>query len=264
MGFEELKARQSVMWGSGPYERITDTIRDIHSAVVERLAPLPGERWLDLATGTGAVARVAARAGADVTGQDLAPALIETAKEIAAAEGLPIRFEVGDAENLRYDDARFDVLSSTCGVMFAPDHAAVAGELARVCRPGGRLALACWRPDSAIGDLFRTMAPFQPPPPAGVGSPFDWGRDEHVRDLLGDSFELEFEEGDSVLAAESGEAVWELFSTSYGPTKVLAESLDSERREGLRRAFVALHESHRVDGGIRMSRTYLLTVGRRR
>jgi SAM-dependent methyltransferase len=252
------------MWGSGPYERITDTIRDIHAAVVERLAPRPGERWLDLAAGTGAVARLAARAGADVTGQDLAPALVETAREIAAAEGLSIRFEVGDAENLSYEDASFDVLSSTCGVMFAPDHEAVARELARVRRAGGRLALACWEPDGGIGDLFRTMAPFQPPPPPGVGSPFDWGREEHVTELLGAAFELQFEEGDSVLAAESGEAVWELFVTSYGPTKVLAESLDPERREALHRAFVDLHESHRAGDGIRMSRTYLLAIGRRR
>jgi len=264
VGFEELKARQSVMWGSGPYERITNTIRDIHATVVERLAPLPGERWLDLATGTGAVARLAAAAGAHVTGQDLAPALIEMAKEIAESESLSIRFEVGDAEDLQYGDGSFDVLSSTCGVMFAPDHAAVARELARVCRPGGRLALACWRPEGGIGDLFRTMAPFQPAPPPGAGSPFDWGREEHVTELLGEAFELELEQGDSVLVAESGEAVWELFVTSYGPTKVLAASLDPERREELHRAFVALHESHRADGGIRMSRTYLLTVGRRR
>ena len=264
MGFEELKAKQSMMWGSGPYERITDTIRDMHALVVERLGPKPGERWLDLATGTGAVARLAARAGADVTGQDLAPALIETAKEITAEEGLPIRFDVGDAENLSYEDASFDVLSSTCGVMFAPNHAAVARELARVCRLEGRLALACWRPEGTVGDMFRAMAPFQPPPPAGVGSPFDWGREEHVTELLGDAFELEFEEHASVLVAESGEAVWELFVTSYGPTKTLADSLDPERREGLRRAFVDLHDSHRASGGIRMPRTYLLTIGRRR
>ena len=264
MGFDELKAKQSVMWGSGPYERITDTIRDIHAAVVERLAPSPGERWLDLATGTGAVARLAARAGADVTGQDLAPALVEMAREIAADEGVSVHFEVGDAESLRYVDASFDIVSSTCGVMFAPDHAAVARELARVCRPGGRLGLACWRSDGAVGDLFRTMAPFQPPPPPGVGSPFDWGREDHVAELLGDPFELEFEERASILVEESGEAVWELFVTAYGPTKVLAESLDPGRGEELRRAFVELHELHRTGEGIRMPRTYILTLGRRR
>jgi ubiquinone/menaquinone biosynthesis C-methylase UbiE len=264
MPFEELKAKQSVMWGSGPYERITDTIRDIHHVVIDRLGPQPGDRWLDLATGTGAVALLAARAGAEVTGQDLAPALIETARENAAAQGLAIGFEVGDAENLSYEDASFDVVSSTCGVMFAPDHGAVASELARVCRPGGRIALACWRPEGTIGDMFRTMAPFQPPAAPGVGSPFEWGKEGHVTDLLGEAFELEFEELVSVLEEESGEAVWELFVTSYGPTKTLAGSLEADRREELHRAFVDLHESHRANGGIRMARTYLLTTGRRR
>ncbi len=264
MGFEELKAKQSVMWGSGPYERITDTIRDIHVTVVERLAPEPGERFLDLATGTGAVARVAARTGADVTGLDLAPDLIGTARELAAGEGVAVRFEVGDAESLAYDDASFDVVASTCGVMFAPDHGAVARELARVCRPAGRLALACWRPGVGVGELFRVMAPFQPPSPPGVGRPFDWGREAHVTDLLGDSFELEFEELVSTLVIASGEAVWELFSTSYGPTKVLYERLELERGEELHRAFVDFHEEYREGGEIRFTRPYLLTLGRRR
>jgi hypothetical protein len=148
--------------------------------------------------------------------------------------------------------------------MFAPDHEAAASELARVCRPGARMALACWRPDGAIGDMFRTLAPFQPPAMPGVGSPFHWGKESHVSDLLGESFELEFEELASVLVGESGEAIWDLFSTSFGPVKTLAASLDADRRDEFRRAFVDLHERHRANGGIRMARTYLLTMGRRR
>src|SRR6266542_2580247 len=155
MAFEELKQRQSVMWGNGPYERVTDTIRDIHALVVERIAPEAGDRWLDLACGTGAVAERAARAGADVTGIDLAPALIETATEKAAAAGLDISFRVGDCENLQdVETGSFDVVSSTCGVMFAPDHEATARELARVVLPGGKLALANWTPDGAIAGMF--------------------------------------------------------------------------------------------------------------
>jgi SAM-dependent methyltransferase len=174
MAFAELKARQSVVWGNGPYERITNTIRDIHELVIERVDPKPGEKLLDAATGTGAVAILAARRGADVIGQDLAPVLIEKARERAAEEGVDVRFEVGDAEALTYDDAGFDVVTSTCGVMFAPDHEAIARELARVTRPGGRLALACWTPEGGLGQMFRMMGPFLPPPPAGAGSPFDW------------------------------------------------------------------------------------------
>src|SRR5262245_17757066 len=129
MAFAELKARQSVVWGNGPYERITNTIRDIHALVLERTDPKPGERVLDAATGTGAVAILVAQRGADVVGQDLAPALIETARERAAEEGVEIDFQVGDAEEMAFDDASFDIVLSTCGIMFTPDHAATAGEV---------------------------------------------------------------------------------------------------------------------------------------
>jgi SAM-dependent methyltransferase len=264
MPFEELKARQSVMWGSGPYEPVVEITKEVHDALLEALAPQPGERWLDVATGTGAVALLAARAGAEVTGLDLSPALIETAKQKAAAEGLEIDFEAGDAEALPYEDASFDAVCSAIGTQFAPDHAAVAGELARVCRPGGRLGLACWTPDSGVAAMFGVMKPFMPPPAPGQGNIFDWGRPEHAQELLGDAFELEFETRDTVLHAESGDEVWQVFSTAYGPTKTLAESLDEERREELRRAWVEFFERDRQDGEIVHSRTYLLITGTRR
>ena len=265
MPFEELKARHGVVWGSGPYQGITETITDIHRIVIERLDPQPGQRLLDLATGTGAVAELAAGTGAEVVGVDIAPALIDQAKERAAERGLDIDYRVGDAEALDLEDASFDLVASTCGVMFAPDHQAVARELARVTKPGGRTGLACWTPDSGLAQVFEVMRPFQPaPPPAGVGNQFDWGREDYVSGLLGADFDLDFVPGDSVLEAESGEAIWELFSTEYGPTKVLAESLDEERREELHRGFVDLHERSRTNGGIRFSRTYVLTLGARR
>jgi SAM-dependent methyltransferase len=264
MAFEELKQRHASVWGAGPYQGITETITDLHLAVMDRLEPQPGQRLLDLACGTGAVAELAARTGAQVVGVDIAPALIDQAKARAAERGLSIDYRVGDAEALELEDASFDLVASTCGVMFAPDHQAVAGELARVTKQGGRIALVCWTPDSGLAQMFQVMRLFQPAPPPGVGNQFDWGREDYVRDLLGEDFELEFEHGDSVLEAESGESVWQLFSTEYGPTKTLADSLDEERREELRRAFVDLHEGSRVDGGIRFSRTYLVTLGTRR
>ena len=264
MAFTELKARQSVMWGNGPYERVTNTIRDIHELVLERAAPKPGEKVLDAATGTGAVAILAAQRGADVVGMDLAPVLIETAQERAAEEGATVRFEVGDAEAMTYGDASFDVVTSTCGVMFAPDHAAVAGELARAIRPGGRLALACWTPEGGLGQMFRMMGPFLPPPAPGVGSPFDWGREEHVRELLDDAFELSFEKHISTLAIESGEAYWELFSSSYGPTKTAAEALDEDRRAEFRDTWIEFFEAQRQGDEVVHEREYLLTLGTRR
>jgi SAM-dependent methyltransferase len=262
VAYEELKQRQSAMWGNGPYQRITDTITDIHELVIERLAPSPGDRLLDLATGTGAVAERAASAGATVTGIDLAPVLIETAKERAEAQGLDIDYRVGDAEALDLPDASFDKVSSTCGVMFAPDHEAVARELARVTAPGGKIALVNWTPTGGLGRMFKVMAPYQPAPPPS--SPFDWGDEPRVRELLGDDFELEIEERVSTLRISSGEEYWDLFSTSYGPTKTLAEAI-GDRREDLRRDWVDFFETnYRSDGEIAHTREYLLVSGIRR
>jgi SAM-dependent methyltransferase len=264
MAFVELKAKQSVMWGNGPYERITKTLIDIHDLVIERVDPKPGERVLDAATGTGAVAILAAKRGANVVGQDLAPGLIDTARERAAEEGVNVQFEVGDAEAMTYGDASFDVVTSTCGVMFAPDHPAIAGELARVTKPAGRIALACWTPEGGLGQMFGMMRPFMPPPPEGAGSPFAWGKEDHVRDLLGETFELEFEEHDSILRTADGEEYWELFSSSYGPTKTAAEALDDGRREEFHRAWVDFFEARREGDEVVHHREYLLTVGTRR
>jgi SAM-dependent methyltransferase len=262
VAYEELKQRQSVMWGNGPYQRITETITDIHEIVVDRLAPGPGDRWLDLACGTGAVAERAATVGADVTGLDLAPVLIETAKERAAGLGLEIDYVVGDAERLTVGEASFDKVSSTCGIMFAPDHEAVARELARVTAPGGRIALANWSPTGGVAKMFKVMGPYLPSPPPS--SPFDWGDEGRVRALLGDAFELELEEHVSTLRVSSGEDYWDLFSTSYGPTRTLAESLD-DRRDDFHRDWVEFFETnYRSDGEIMHTREYLLVLGQRR
>ena len=262
MAFEELKERQSVVWGTGPYQRVTETIADIHENVVTRLAPAPGDKWLDLACGTGAVAERAAAAGADVTGIDLAPVLIETAKERAQGLGLEIDYAVGDAENLDVADASFDKVSSTCGIMFTPDHEATARELARVTKPGGQIGLANWTPTGGLAKMFAVMAPYMPAKPPS--SPFAWGDEEHVRELLGEAFELELSEHVSTLKVASGEEYWELFSTSYGPTKTLADSL-GERREELHRDWVDFFEqNYRADGEIAHTREYLLVLGTRR
>jgi ubiquinone/menaquinone biosynthesis C-methylase UbiE len=264
MPYEELKKRQSAMWGNGPYQRVSETIADIHELIVPRLKPKRGERWLDLACGTGAVSERAARAGADVVGIDLAPVLVETARERAKEQRLEIDYRVGDCERLDgIDDASFDVVSSTCGIMFAPDHEATARELARVVRPGGRLGLANWTPQGGVGRMFGMMAPFQAGPPPS--SPFDWGREQRVRELLADAFELQIEQKVSTLVTADGEEYWQLFATSYGPTKTLAESLPEGRREEFHRAWVDFMESEYRDGDhIAHTREYLLIEGTRR
>jgi SAM-dependent methyltransferase len=148
--------------------------------------------------------------------------------------------------------------------MFAPDHEAVGAELARVTRPGGRLALACWTPEGGLGQMFRMMGPFLPPPAPGAGSPFTWGTEDHVREVLADSFELDFEKHESTLAVASGEEYWELFSSSYGPTKTAAEALDEGRREEFHQTWVDFFEALRQGDTVVHHREYLLTLGTRR
>ena len=265
MAFEELKERQSIMWGIGPYQEITETLKDIHSLVIERLDPQPGDQWLDLACGTGAVAELAASRGATVTGIDLAPALIETAKQRADDQGVDIDYQNGDCERLEVEEASFDKLSSTCGIMFSPDHEATARELRRVVKPGGRIALANWTPEGGLGKMFRMMGPFLPSPPPGAGSPFEWGREDHVAELLGDAFELEIEEHVSTLKLPTGEDYWVLFSSSYGPTKAAAGALDDDRREEFHQTWVDFFESNYQSGNeIVHPREYLLVLGTRR
>jgi len=262
MAYEELKARQSVVWGNGPYQRVTETIADLQHHVTDALQPEAGVELLDLACGTGAVAELAAARGASVTGLDLAPALIETAKERARERGLEIDYVVGDCEKTGFDDGAFDAISSTCGIMFAPDHEAVAAELARITKPGGRIGLVNWTPGPGVADLFRIMAPFQPAPPPS--NPFDWGDEDNVRRLLGEAFELDLQRGVSTLKLASGEEYWDLFATSYGPTKTLAESL-GDRREELKNAWSSFfEENNRENGDIVHRREYLLVLGRRR
>lgn len=265
MAFEDLKAKQSVVWGSGPYERISEHLAIAHDHLLTRVEPRAGQRWLDVATGTGEIAVRAAAGGASVTGLDLAPRLIETARARADQAGVDIRLNVGDAERLPYPDASFDVVSSSFGVMFAPDQRAAAAELARVTRPGGLIALVNWHPTRGVAEFFKVMAAYMPPRPDGVGNPFAWGDRGQLVSLLGDAFELVYEEGDCPQPGRSADDVWELFTHAYGPTKALADSLDDERRAALRRDWVAYFQRFRNGGdSVSQPRPYLLAVGTRR
>jgi SAM-dependent methyltransferase len=263
MSFDELKQRQSAAWGAAPFENVAAEIADVHDDLIDRLAPTPGEKFLDVACGTGGVAERAAARGAEVTGTDFASQLVETARRRAEERGLAIHYDVGDAEALPYEDASFDVVASCFGVMFAPNQERAAAELARVCKPGGRIGLACWSPEGKIAEFFALMATFQPPPPPGVPSPMNWGTEAGVRALLGDAFELELIPWSSDQTGKSGEEIWQLFSTSFGPTKVLLESLGPDRGEELHQALVSFWEASAEGDGIRQPRAYLVTLGTR-
>jgi len=260
-----IKAAATWNTGGRHYERISLTIADSIDHCVNRLAPMPGQRVLDVATGTGWTARRAAARGATVIGVDLGADLIEAARAAAVEARLPIDFRVGDAEKLPFEDRSFDAVISTCGVMFVRDPKAAAAELARVCKKGGRLGLTTWPADGTIAGLFKVMKPYMPEPPSPPPpSPFEWGNRENVRQLLGAAFDLRFETGTTVLREPNGLSVWELFVAGYGPTKSLAANLEPDRRESLKRDFIAYHESFKSELGVAMPRDYLVTIGIRK
>ncbi len=259
--------RPAAVWSAGGerYDEISQGISDSIEHCVRRLMPKPGEKILDLATGTGWTSRVVARRGANVIGVDIAADLIAAASARAKDEALNIEYQIGDAESLPFDNGQFDAVISTCGIMFASRPEAAAAELGRVCRRGGRIALTTWLSDSNLFKMFQVMRPYMPPPPSPPPpSPFEWGKTERIRELLGSNFDLKFEKGISNYREPNGEAAWITFSTGYGPTKALAASLDESRRAELRRDFIAFHDGFLTELGICVPREYWVTLGARK
>jgi len=216
-----LKARHRAMWALGDYPAVAiDLIPDLGPALVDAAGVRACDRVLDVAGGTGNAAVPAALAGADVIASDLTPELFPAGREFAARHGATVAFEEGDAEALPYADESFDVVLSCVGVMFAPHHQRAADELLRVCRPGGRIGLLSWTPTGFVGELFRTMKPYAPPPPPGAQPAPLWGDEDHVRGLLGDGV-TDLVAQRQTLAVEqfpTPEAWREYWKTVYGPT----------------------------------------------
>ena len=179
-----LKGRQQAAWASGDYAVIGITLQIVGESLAEACDLRYDERVLDVAAGNGNATLAAARRGCKVTSTDYVSTLLERGAERARADRLEVKFEVADAEALPYADASFDAVLSTFGVMFAPDQARAASELARVCRPGGRIGLANWTPGGFIGQLFKTLGK-QLPPPAGTQPPSLWGVEAHLHTLFG-------------------------------------------------------------------------------
>ncbi|HEU5363340.1 MAG TPA: methyltransferase domain-containing protein [Gaiellaceae bacterium] len=251
----------SEAWSAAMYERLVARFGPVQDELVEALRIGPGDRVLDLATGTGEVAVRAAARGAVVTGIDLAEPMLEKARRRAGEAGAALTLDLGDVEYLPYEDACFDVLVSNFGLIFASDHANVAAEVARVACPGARLGFTAWKPNPKLGELYRR---FTEDPIEGREA-YEWGREDHVVDMLGDDFELEFEDGTLWLEAESGEEIWQLFSETAAPVVSLIARLDEDGVAEFHRAFVDLYESYRTEEGIvRAPRRYLLVLGRRK
>lgn len=259
--------RPATVWSSGgrDYDEISRGIADSIEHCVMRLNPQPGERILDLSTGTGWTSRLVARRGASVVGTDIAEDLLEAARAAAEAERLSIEYRVGDAESLPFATGEFDGVISTVGVMFASRQEAAAAELARVCRTGGRIALTTWTADGNVLKMFEVMKRYMPAPPnPAPRSPFEWGRTERIKELLGGAFDLKFEKAVSYYREPSAEAAWETFSKGYGPTRALAASLEPDRRAALREEFIAFHAGFPTELGICVPREYWVTIGLRR
>jgi SAM-dependent methyltransferase len=187
----ELNARHRAMWASGDYPSMVETfLLPLGPRLVEACRIMPGTHVLDVAAGTGNASIPAAQRGASVTASDLTPELLEAGRRRAEGAGVDLAWIAADAEDLPFEDASFDAVISSIGAMFAPHHRRVADELVRVCRPGGTISLLSWTPEGMIGALFRTMAPYAPPPPPGAQSPPLWGSEDHLRELFGDRVAL--------------------------------------------------------------------------
>lgn len=257
---ELLKTKLKATWVSGDFGRIAESFADGANEFVERLNLKPGTRVLDVACGSGNQSIPAARTGAIVTGVDIAPNLIEQAGKWAASENLKIQFDEGDAENLPYADAEFDVVMTMFGAMFAPRPERVSAELIRVCRPGGVIAMANWTPTGFIGQIFKTVGKHVAPP-QNMPSPLLWGDEKTVRARLGESVpEISFQPRRISLTFPFGvpETV-EFWREFYGPAHKAFAALDAQGQEALRRDLEKLWAENNLadDGTTRVESEYM-------
>jgi SAM-dependent methyltransferase len=268
-GLADLKRAHRRTWASGSYatvaERLVDHVPPRH--LLERVPIAPGTEVLDIATGTGNVAIRAAQLGARVTGLDLTPELFDRARERAALAGVEVEWVEGDAEDLPFEDGRFDVVLSTFGIQFAPRHEVAAREAARVTRPGGTIGLINWTPKGHIGRVLKTVGAHLPKPPGYASPPPLWGSEAHVRTLFGTAgVEFEFERGMNPFIGFGSAEEWvEFMATNYGPLLTARDKLASDGRwDDLHDELVALTESLDQGGrvGLRVRSEYLLAIGR--
>jgi len=249
------------MWASGDFAVIGTTLQIVGELLSEAADVRAVHRVLDVAAGNGNATIAAARRFAAVTSSDYVPALLESGRRRADAEGLTnITFDVATAEALPYPDASFDVVLSTFGVMFAPDHERAAAELTRVCRPGGRIGLASWTPTGFVGRLLRLVARYVPPP-QGVSSPLLWGTDPHVRALFPRAARIEHTTRLFAFRYRSAEHWVQVFRDFYGPTYTAFRTIDTEKRAALEADLLALLRAESVgDEGLVVQGEYLETV----
>jgi ubiquinone/menaquinone biosynthesis C-methylase UbiE len=258
-----IKQKQQQTWATGDYAVVGSTLVIMAEQLCEAVDLRAGQRVLDVATGNGNAALAAARRFGVVTGIDYVPALLEHGRERAAAEGLPVTFAEGDAEDIPFPDASFDVVLSTLGAMFAPNQEKTAGELLRVCRPGGKIGMANWTPNGFVGEMFRVTGKHVPPPP-GLRPPALWGTEERLQELFGDLAVATqvFRRRNFVFRYRSVDHWLEVFRTYYGPVAKAFAALDAEHQQAyaddLRALVARFNRAH--DGTVAVPSDYLEVV----
>lgn len=267
MSDAEQRQRARAVWSAGDFDAIAERIWTVGDDLVSRVGVNEDDEVLDVACGTGNATIPAALAGATATGVDITPELFEDGRRRAAEAGVEIEWVEGDAEELPFGDESFDVVLSTFGCMFAPDHQAAASEIARVLRPGGRAGIAAWRPEGAIGQFFVTIAKHAPPPPPGFQPPPLWGVREHVNSLFaGTPLALRFEDAAVHVRFDSVEEMVEEYATKFGPIAILRAALEPEGRwDALARDLTETFEriTYAEDGGVAFDGDYLITLAER-
>ena len=259
--YSQIKARQQVTWASGDFAVIGTTLQIVGEDLCEALDLRSNQRVLDVAAGNGNAALAAARRWCDVTASDYVPALLDRARERALAERLSIKIEVADAEALPFADGSFDVVTSTFGAMFTPQHEKPANEMLRVCRPGGKIGLANWTPEGFIGSLFKVIGRHLPPP-TGLKSPALWGTKDHLVALFGHQATIHAEKRNFTMRYRSDEHWIETFRSYYGPVLKAFEALDASQQQLLHadiKELIAQHNQAR-DGTMVVASEYLLVV----
>jgi SAM-dependent methyltransferase len=257
-----VKNKQHLAWSSGDYAVVGTTLQIVGESLCEALDLHAGEQVLDVAAGNGNATLAAARRWCDVISTDYVPALLERGRARASAEGLPVKFEQADAENLQFAVASFDVVMSTFGVMFTPDQEKAASEMARVCKPGGRIGLANWTPTSFVGEIFKLLGRYIPPA-AGVKSPALWGTEARLRELFGTRLaSIEIEHKDFVFRYHSAAQWLEVFRTFYGPMHKAFAALDAKLQKSLTADLIALAErfNRATDGTLVAPSEYIEVV----
>ncbi len=264
-----LKAKHRALWASGNYPAVaTELIAELGPELVRASGVQPGDRVLDVAAGSGNAAIPAAVAGGIVTASDLTPELFDAGRAIAAERGVDLEWVEADAEAMPFADNSFDVVMSCVGAMFAPHHQVTADELVRVCRPGGTIAMINWTPEGFIGNLFKTMKPYAPPPPPGASPAPLWGNEDHVRTLFGDRVDLSVRRQTVRMDHCANPTEFrEYWKRNYGPT-IAAYKFNAEQPErvaALDRDFLAfLTDSNRGGDHPAWDAEYLLVTATKR